>query len=103
MPSKVGLDVEDREAEHEDEAGQHESQAGEEPAQPAAAQSTEVDAELVGLGAGQHLVDGEQALEAPLGDPPLFIDALALNHRYLRRRASPGEAAKLEKAKEDRA
>ena len=69
MAGEVGLDVEDREAEHEDEAGQHEAEAGEEAAELAAAQAAEVDAELVRLGAGEHLVDGEQLLEALLGDP----------------------------------
>ena len=61
MPGEVGLDVEDREAEHEDEAGQHEAEPGEEAAELAAAQPAEVDAELVRLRAGQDLVDGEQS------------------------------------------
>ena len=103
VAGQVGLDVEDREAEHEQEAGQHEAEAGEEAAQPAAAQAAEVDAELVRLRAGKDLVDGEQSFEARLGDPLLFIDALALDHRDLRRRPAPGEAAELEEADEDRA
>ena len=51
LAGEVGLDVEDREAEHEHEAGQHEAEPGEQAAQLAAAQPPEVDAELVRLGA----------------------------------------------------
>ena len=61
VAGEVGLDVEDREAEHEDEAGQHEAEAGEKPAELAAAEATEVHAELVRLGPGQDLVDGEES------------------------------------------
>ena len=103
VAGEVGLDVEDREAEHEQEARQHEAEAGEEAAEPAAAQAPEVDAELVRLGTGEDLVDGELALEGLLGDPPLLVDALALDHRDLRRRPAPGQAAEPEKASEDRA
>src|SRR5262249_34683629 len=103
VTGEVRLDVERREAEHQDEARQHEAEASEEPAPFAPAVAAEVDAELVCLGAGEHLIDREQALEVGLADPPFLIDALALDHRYLRRRPSPGEAAKLEEAHEDRA
>src|SRR6185369_7450374 len=99
----VRLDVEGREPEHEQEAGEHEAEPGEEPAELATAQAAEVDAELVRLGTGEDLVDGELALEALLADPPFLIDALALDHRDLRRRPAPGEAAELEEAAEDRA
>ena len=103
MAGQVGLDVERREAEHEDEAGQHEAKPGEEAAPLAAAVAAEVDAELVRLRAGEHLVDGEQTLEVRLADPPFLIYALALDHRDLRCRSTPGEAAELEEANEDRA
>lgn len=66
MPGQVGFDVEDREAEHEQEARQHEAEAGEEAAELAASQSPEVDAELVSLGAGEHLIDREELLEGRL-------------------------------------
>ncbi len=103
MGGEVGLDVEDREPEHEDEARQHESEPGTEVAELAASQAAEVDAELVRLGAGEHLIDGEQLLEGLLVDPAFFIDALALYHRDLRRWPAPGEQAELEEADEDRA
>ena len=103
VPGEIGLDVEDREAEHEDEARQHEPEAGEEAAELAAAQAAEVDAELVGLGAGKDLVDRQQLLEARLVDPAFLIDALVLNHRDLRGRSTPGEQAELEETDEDRA
>ena len=103
VAGQICLDVEDREAEHEDEARQHEAEAGEEAAHLAAAEAAEVDAELMSLWAGEDLVDGEQFLEAQLGDPPLLIDELPLDHRDLRRRPSPGEQAELEEADEDRA
>ena len=73
------------------------------PAELAAAHPAEVDAELVRLGPGQHLVDGERLLEGLLGDPALLVDALALDHRDLRRRPAPGERAELQEADEDRA
>src|SRR3954469_13782451 len=76
---QAGLYVEDREAEHEDEARQHEPEPGEETPELAAAQATEVDAELMGLGPGEHLVDAEELLEALLRDPMLLIDALLLD------------------------
>lgn len=55
------------------------------------------------LGARENLVDGEQPFEVGLGDPRFLIDALALDHRDLRCRPAPGEAAELEEADEDRA
>src|SRR6476620_12690774 len=103
MAGKAGLDVENREAQHEDEARQHDPEPGEEAAELAAPQPAEVDAELMRLGAGKDLVDGEHLLEAGLRDPPLLVDALALDHRDLRRRTTPGQAAELEEADEDRA
>src|SRR3954466_11592620 len=54
------------------------------------------------LGAGKDLVDRELFPERHLADPFFFIDALALDHRYLSRRAAPGETAELEEADEDR-
>jgi hypothetical protein len=76
---------------------------GEEAPQPAAADAAEVHAELVRLRARQHLVDGEGLLEGLLRDPTLFVHALPLDHRDLRRRPAPGERTELEEAKEDRA
>jgi hypothetical protein len=58
VPGEVGLDIEDREAEHEDEAGQHEPESGEEAAHLAVPQAAEVDTQLVCLRARQDLVDG---------------------------------------------
>ena len=52
------------------------------------------------LGPREHLVDGERLLERLLGDPALLVDALALDHRDLRRRPAPGEGAELEEADE---
>jgi hypothetical protein len=98
----VRADIERREGEHEQKAGEHEAEPGKEPAQLAAAQAPEVDAELVRLRAGEHLVDGELAFEARLADPHLFIDALALDHRDLRGRAAPRERPELQEAGEDR-
>ena len=92
MPGQVRLDVEDRQGQHQDEAGQHEAEAGEEAAELAAAEASEVDAELVRLGTGEDLKDGEGLLEALLGDPSLLVDALVLDHRDLRRRAAPCQA-----------
>jgi hypothetical protein len=71
-----------------------------EAAELAAAQPPEVDAELVRLRPRQHLVDRELALEPLLVEPAFLVYALALDHRDLRRRAAPGEAAELEKAEE---
>ena len=101
VPGQAGLDIEDREAEHQDEAGEHEAEAGEEAAQLAPSEAAEVDAELVGLGSRQHLIDGEELLEGVLGDPVLLVDALVLDHRDLRRRPAPGEQAELQEADED--
>ena len=100
---EISLDVEDREAKHQDEAGQHEPQSGEEAAELATAQPTEVDAELVRLGTGQHLVDGECLLEGLLGDPSLLVHTLVLDHRDLGCGASPGEGTELQETGEDRA
>ena len=96
-----GLDVGHRQGEHEEEAGQHEAEPGQEAAELAAAQAAEVDAQLVGLRAGEDLVDGERLLEGLLVDPALLVDALALDHRDLRGRAAPGEGAELQEAQEE--
>ena len=101
MPGEVGLDVEDRQRQHEHEAGQHEAEASEEAAELAAPDPAEVDAQLVRLRARKHLVDGERLLEGLLVDPVLLVDALALEHRDLRRGAAPGERAELQEANED--
>jgi hypothetical protein len=103
VAGEVGLDVEDRQPEHQDEARQHEAEPGEEAAELAAANPPEVDAELVGLRAGEDLVDGEKLLELLLGDPVLLVDALALDHGDLRRGPAPGEQAELQEPGEDRA
>jgi hypothetical protein len=68
------------------------SPSGKEAGQLAAPQPAEVDAELMRLGAGKHLVDRQLPLEGPLVDPALLVDALALDHRDLRRRPAPGKA-----------
>lgn len=99
---QVRLDVEDRERQHEDEAGQHEAEACQQPAEPAGPVPAEVDAELVRLRAREDLVDGERLLEGLVGDPAELVDALALDHRDLRRRPAPGERAEPQEAKEDR-
>ena len=103
MAREVGLDVEDREAEHEDEARQHEAEPGEEAAELAAAQPPEVDAQLVRLRPGKHLVDGEHLLERVLARSSrsssthsrLIIAICAAG-------PPPGEGAELEEADEDR-
>jgi hypothetical protein len=43
--------------------------------------------------ARQYLVDGEQPVEAACLDPPLLLDQLALDHRDLRDRPTPGKTA----------
>src|ERR1700709_1789364 len=83
--------------------GKQKANRGEEAAALAAAKAPEVDAELVRLWAGEDLVDGEKVLEARLADPAFLVDALALDHRDLRRWPSPGKATELEEAEEDRA
>src|SRR4051795_8007221 len=102
MRGQIGLDVEDRKPEHEDETGQHESEPSEETTELSAAKPPKVDAQLVSLGSGEHLVDGEQLLEGLLGDPVLLVDALALDHRDLCCRAAPCEEAELQEPNEDR-
>jgi hypothetical protein len=77
-------------------------EGGEKPTRLAAADASEVDAELVRLGTGEDLKDGEGLLEIRFGDPPLLVDALVLDHRDLRRRATPGQGPELQKAQEDR-
>ena len=69
VPGQVRLDVEDRQRQHQHEAGQHEPEPREEAAEPAAPEAAEIDAELVRLGAGEDLVDGERLLERLLGRP----------------------------------
>jgi hypothetical protein len=103
LAGQIGLHVEGREAQHEQEPGEHETEPGEEAAQLAAAEPSQVDAELVGLRPRQHLVHGERPLEGLLRHPALGVHALVLDHRDLRRRAAPGEAAELQEAQEDRA
>src|SRR6202011_4892856 len=83
VPGDVGLDVEDREGEHENESRQHEPESGDETTQLAATQPAEVDAQLVRLGPRKHLVYGENLLKGVLRDPMLFVHALALDHRDL--------------------
>ena len=96
------LDVERREAEHEQETGQHEAESGGEAAEPAGAVATEEHAELVRLGTGQDLVDGQRLAEGLLRDPALLVDELALELGDLCRRAAPGEGAEMEEAPENR-
>jgi len=103
MSCKVGLDVKDRQPEHEQEAGQHESETGEEAAELAASDSPEVDAQLVRLRTGKDLVDGQGFLEGLFVDPALLVDALLLDHRDLGCRAAPGERTELQESNEDRA
>ena len=69
VAGEARLDVGDRERQHQHEAGQHEAEAGGEAAELAAAQAAEVDAELVRLGAREHLVDGERLAEGLLRRP----------------------------------
>jgi hypothetical protein len=56
----------------------------------------------VRLGPRQHLVDGEGLAEGLLVDPALLVDALALDHRDLRRGATPGEEPEVQETSEDR-
>jgi hypothetical protein len=85
---ELGLDVEDRQSEHEQETRQHEAQSCKEPAQPAAAEAAEEHAELVRLRPRKDLIDGQRLLERLFGDPALLVDALALDHRDLGRRTN---------------
>src|SRR5215218_4427398 len=103
MLGQVGLDVEDRQDEHQQEAGQHEPEPGQERSALAAPDPTEVDAQLVRLGAWQYLIDGEGLRERLLVDPALLLDALALDHGDLSGRATPSERAELQESNEDRA
>jgi len=99
---KLHLDVQDRQRQHQQEAGQHEADLRKQATYLAASYPAEINAQLVRLGAGQHLVDGQRLLEGLLVDPVLLVDALALDHRDLRRRAAPGERPELQEANEDR-
>ena len=99
--SKVELLVQPGDPEHEQQSRQHEAEPGEQSAEPPALHHPEVDAELVRLGPGKHLVDGEQPVEARRRDPLLFLDQLALDHRDLRDRPAPGEQAEAQEAEED--
>ena len=101
MVGEVGLHVQDRQPQHQDEAGQHEPEAREEAAELAASEPAEVDAQLVRLGPGEHLVDGQRLLEGVLVDPALLVDALALDHRDLRSGPAPGKRSELQEASED--
>ena len=71
------------------------------PPEPAAAQHAEVDAELVRLGPRQHLVDGERLRELLVVEPAELVDALAPDHRDLRRRPAPREQAEAQEPQED--
>ena len=53
------------------------------------------------LGAGKHLVGGKQAIEAGTVDPLGLVHQLPPDHRDLRDRATPGEAAEAKEAEED--
>ena len=85
-----------------EEAREHEAEPGEQAPELAAPDPAEVHAQLVRLGAGQHLVYGERLLERLLVDPAFLVDALALDHRDLSRRPAPRQGAELEEAGEDR-
>ena len=93
-------DVQPREQQHEHEARQHEGGAGDDGADAAARQQAKVAAELGGLGARQHLVDGEHALELLRRDPLAVGHELLLHHGDLRRRPTPSTAAHPEEDEE---
>ena len=103
MLGQVRLDVEDRQREHQQEAGQHEAKPGEERAELASPDAAEVDAQLVRLGAWQHLIDGERPRERLLVDPALLVDALRLIIAIWAAGPAPGERAELQEPNEDRA
>ena len=98
---EVDPGVEPGEREDQHRPGKHEAEPGEDPADPAAADHAEMHAKLMRLGSGQHLVDGEQAVEARRLDPSLFLDQLALDHPDLRDRPAPGEEAEPQEAQEE--
>ena len=98
---EVEPEIEPGQGQHQDEAGQHEAEPGEQAAEPPAGQHADMDAKLVRLRPRQHLIDGEQAVEAGAGQPLLLLDQLVPDHRDLRDRAAPGEQAEAQEAKED--
>ena len=89
------------EAEHEEEPRQHEAEPRDDGAGAAPGEHPEPDAELVGLGPGEDLVDGQGAMEALDGHPPLLLDELLLEHRDLRHGPAPGEGPEAEEPQEE--
>ena len=87
--AEVDRDIQGGDDKDEEEPREHEPEAGQQPAEPAAAEHPEVDGELVRLGPGQDLVDGQQSVEALAGDPPLLVDELLPEHRDLGARGRP--------------
>ena len=58
--------------------------------------------QLVRLGAGERLVDGQEPVEPAAGDPALLVDELAPEHRDLGDRAAEREQPETEEPAEDR-
>lgn len=98
--AEIKARVEPGEREHQDQAWQHEAQSGEQAADPALGADAQVDAELVRLGSGQRLHDGQQAVETGAADPSLFVDQLAPDHGDLCDRAAECQEAEAEEPNE---
>ncbi len=98
---EVDLEVDPGQQEHEEEAREHEPEAGEQPADAPTPEHAEVDCQLMGFGAGQDLVDGEQPVESRAREPALLVDELPPEHRDLRHRTAEGKEAEPEEASED--
>jgi hypothetical protein len=95
--------VEPRQREHQDEAGQHEAEPGEHAAEAAARDRSEIHAQLGGLGTGQHLVHGEDAVEVIASHPALVFHELLAQHVDLGHRPAPGVESEAQEAREEAA
>jgi len=98
---EIERQVEPGEEKHQGEARQHEAESGEHAAPAAAGEHAEVDAEFVRFGAGQHLVDGEEAFEMGGRDPFFLGDEFLSDHVDLGDGSAPGEEAEAQEAEEE--
>jgi hypothetical protein len=98
---EIEREVEPREQKHQHEARQHEAEPSKHAAPAAPCQHPEMDAQLVRLRSGQHLVDREQAFKMPRRNPFFFGDQFLPNHVDLRDWSAPCQRAETQEAQEE--
>ena len=85
---------------HQQESREQEAEAGQEASDPASGQHAEVDAQLLGFGARKDLVHRQRAVESLGADPLLVVHQFPSQHRDLRDRSAPRQAAKAEETQD---